>query len=52
MKLEPHISGKHVLGVRQTNRVREVELAQRLRYKVFHDEMGAEADDVFDHMIG
>jgi L-ornithine Nalpha-acyltransferase len=44
LKLEPHLSKRPELGIRQAQSETEVRIAQRLRYRVFHDEMGAKAD--------
>ncbi len=44
MKLEPHFSKRLELSIRLATSDVEVKVAQRLRYRVFHDEMGAIAD--------
>ena len=44
MKLEPHFSKRLDLGIKLATSPRHVEVAQRLRYRVFHEEMGAVAD--------
>ena len=44
MKLEPHFSKRLDLGIKLANSPAHVEIAQRLRYRVFHEEMGAVAD--------
>jgi putative hemolysin len=44
LKLEPHFSKRTELGIRQARNDAEVRVAQRLRYRVFHEEMGAKAD--------
>lgn len=44
MKLEPHFSKRLDLGIKLAKSKKHVELAQRLRYRVFHEEMGAVAD--------
>lgn len=44
MKLEPHLSRRVDLGIRQARNNQEVHVAQRLRYRVFHDELGATAN--------
>jgi L-ornithine Nalpha-acyltransferase len=44
LKLEPHLSKRPELGIRQAQNEAEVRVAQRLRYRIFHEEMGAKAD--------
>ncbi len=44
MKLEPHFSKRLDLDIKVAKSVAEVRVAQRLRYRVFHDELGAVAD--------
>jgi L-ornithine Nalpha-acyltransferase len=44
LKLEPHFSKRLDLGIRQARNDAEVRVAQRLRYRVFHEELGAKAD--------
>ncbi len=46
LKLEPHFSKRLDLSIRLATSDDEVCVAQRLRYRVFYDEMGAIADDV------
>ena len=44
MKLEPHFSKRLDLGIKLAKSARHIEIAQRLRYRVFYEEMGAIAD--------
>jgi L-ornithine Nalpha-acyltransferase len=44
LKLEPHFSKRLDLGIKLANSSDEVQVAQRLRYRVFHQELGAVAD--------
>jgi L-ornithine Nalpha-acyltransferase len=46
LKLEPHFSKRLDLSIRLATSEHEVQVAQRLRYRVFHDEMGAIPDKV------
>jgi L-ornithine Nalpha-acyltransferase len=45
LKLEPHFSKRLDLSIRLATSGDEVQVAQRLRYRIFHQEMGAIADD-------
>ena len=65
MKFEPHIAKRQALKIRLAADSQEVQIAQRLRYLVFHKEMGASLsaenqmamlerdhyDDVCDHLL-
>lgn len=65
MKREKHFSKRHDLSIRLANSQSEMQAAQRLRYKVFHDELGAlqseftavtnldadDFDEVCDHLL-
>ncbi len=44
MKLEPHFSKRLDLGIKLAKSAGHIEVAQRLRYRVFYQEMGAVAD--------
>jgi L-ornithine Nalpha-acyltransferase len=44
LKLEPHFSKRLDLGIKLAKSRDEVQVAQRLRYQVFHEELGAVAD--------
>jgi L-ornithine Nalpha-acyltransferase len=44
LKLEPHFSTRADLSIKQANSAIELRAAQRLRYRVFHDERGAKPD--------
>jgi L-ornithine Nalpha-acyltransferase len=44
VKVEPHFSKRIDLGVRQARSQNELRVAQRLRYRVFYEELGANAD--------
>lgn len=48
MKIEPHFSKRLDLSIRLATSEHEVEVAQRLRYRVFYDEMGAKNDVCVD----
>jgi L-ornithine Nalpha-acyltransferase len=60
LKLEPHFSKRLDLGIQLAKSGSEVRVAQRLRYRVFHEELGAFSDnqtlaneidsDVFDEV--
>lgn len=63
VKLEPHFSKRLDLSIRLATSKQEVEVAQRLRYRVFYDEMGADNrvclnerdadkfDEICDHLL-
>jgi L-ornithine Nalpha-acyltransferase len=44
VKLEPHFSKRLDLGIKVARSNDEIAVAQRLRYRVFYEEMGAKAD--------
>ena len=65
MKLDPHIAKRPALKIRLAQCPQEITVAQRLRFRVFHDEMGAlltpnniasqldrdEYDEICDHLL-
>jgi L-ornithine Nalpha-acyltransferase len=65
VKLEPHFSKRHDLSIKLATTEQQLRIAQRLRYHVFYEEMGAlgtannnqvkadcdKFDDVCDHLL-